>query len=214
MDRLCFTGMVGRSLVAYLRSKGIRLRGRVLDFGSGPGYLLEVLLEQGVACEGADFSDTAVARLDRFRPNPLYRGGHVVRGLPTELDAGAYDVVFFVETIEHLIDEDLGPTIAELRRLLAPDGRLIVTTPNEEDLSSAEVVCPDCGCAFHPIQHVRSWSGASLATFMERSGFRTVSCEAFSLRPSWRRSVLGTWNMRLRKLHLPHLIYIGTPDRA
>ena len=48
-----FSRMVGESLIRFVRRRGVQLSGRVLDFGCGPGFLLEKLLQAGVSCENS-----------------------------------------------------------------------------------------------------------------------------------------------------------------
>lgn len=52
-----------------------------------------------------------------------------VSGAATSLPSGSFTVVTAIETFEHL-GEHLGPTVAEIHRLLEPRGVLLVTTPN------------------------------------------------------------------------------------
>ena len=71
----------------------IGLRGkRVLDYGCGPAYLLEHLLNLGITCEGVDFSKNTVATANqRLGGNPLFRGAHWASELPTALTANRYE---------------------------------------------------------------------------------------------------------------------------
>jgi 2-polyprenyl-3-methyl-5-hydroxy-6-metoxy-1,4-benzoquinol methylase len=46
----------------------------------------------------------------------------------------AYDVVLLIEVIEHILDADLPASLERLRRFVRPGGRIVVSTPNNEDL--------------------------------------------------------------------------------
>jgi len=48
--------------------------------------------------------------------------------------------VLLIETIEHVLQEDLNPMMLEIRRVLSDGAPLVVTTPNGEDLEAAKVV--------------------------------------------------------------------------
>src|SRR5262249_40995134 len=61
------------------------------------------------------------AMIDR---NAFY---HVVDGAVIGFDAGSFDAVLSMETIEHVDDE--GRFVAELHRVLAPGGVLVLSTP-------------------------------------------------------------------------------------
>jgi 2-polyprenyl-3-methyl-5-hydroxy-6-metoxy-1,4-benzoquinol methylase len=66
-----------------------------------------------------------------------------------------FDVVIMAEVIEHVPDRLLGQTLDQVNGLLRDGGIVIVTTPNEENIGQAQVLCPMCRQVFHPWQHVR-----------------------------------------------------------
>jgi SAM-dependent methyltransferase len=178
---------------------------RVLDFGSGHGDLLAHLFHRGIAAHGLEFSaGSAAATRARFASEDRFRGIEVAGALPAPYPDGSFDVVFLVEVVEHLLDEQLEPTVRELSRLLAPGGHVVATTPNAEDLVLEDVHCPDCGATFHRWQHQRSLTAASLATLF--GGFEVVRVEALD----W----AGSRRSRLRRVlrgggGAPHLLYVG-----
>ena len=47
--------------------------------------------------------------------------------------------------------------LEEVRRVLRPGGHVIMTTPHREDMGKNEVLCPNCRCVFHRMQHLRSF---------------------------------------------------------
>jgi 2-polyprenyl-3-methyl-5-hydroxy-6-metoxy-1,4-benzoquinol methylase len=145
---------------------------------------------------------------------PNFGGAHLIQSIPTTLPADTFSTVFFIETIEHLLDDDLRATIPELFRIVRPGGHVVVTTPNDENLGVLETVCPDCGCIFHSVQHVRSWNSATIADCMSKAGFDTVAAKTWYLDQSWWRSRLITAGARVLGKRLPHLIYVGTKRSA
>ena len=211
-----FSKRYGTALIGLVQLFGVRLRRkRVLDFGCGSGYLLDALLARNIPCSGADFSEDAVAVVQkRLGGNPLFHGVQLVRGLPTSIEDESYDAVFFIETIEHLLDDDLKVTLQELNRILRPGGLLIVTTPNAEELSQAESICPDCGCIFHPVQHVRSWDKDSLSSTMRDFGFSTVACRPFYLQRTRPQSLVISGLVKTLGKPLPNLLFIGRKQAA
>jgi len=169
--------------------------------------------------EKNDVHDWMSGSLIRFaRANGSDLGGQVLElgsrsgpldGAHTTLSSETYSTAFVVDTIEHLPDDELRVLIAELHRALRPDGSLVVVAPNEEKLQIGETVCPDCGCMFHRLQHVRSWTDGSLAAFMSECGFATVASTPWYLDQRWWKSRLITTAARTLGKRLPNLIYVG-----
>lgn len=207
-----FSQRYGAAIIVLVQLFGVRnlRRGQVLDFGCGSGYLLDALLARNIPCAGADFSEDSVAVVEkRLGDNSLFHGVQLVRRLPTDIPDGSYDTVFLIEAIEHLLDDDLEVTLTELHRILRPGGVVVVTTPNDEQLTQAESICPDCGCIFHPVQHVRSWDQASLSTTMRQFGFDTVRSRPLYLQRSWLQTLAVTGLMAALRRPLPNLLFIG-----
>ncbi|WP_291270794.1 class I SAM-dependent methyltransferase [Geothrix sp.] len=174
-----FSYQSGTGIVGVLKAL-TPLAGRVLDYGCGPGYLVERLLAMGVGCEGADLSEATVAAANqRLGEHPLWRGARVIDPVFSDEREGLLDLVICVETIEHLLPPGLPSILQRLCRMLKPgSGRLFITTPHAEDLARAQVFCPECGSVFHRYQHLSQFTKASLTELMEREGFSTLACEA------------------------------------
>ncbi len=206
----CWSRQVGQALLRHV-SRYIVLSGRILDYGCGPGYLLRDLLKTAptAVIQGADSSPETVKLVNRLLgAEQRFGGASLVNTTPTHYEAASFDILFFVETIEHTPANLRAAALAELRRLLRPGGTVVVTTPNEEDLAANQVICPDCGALYHRIQHLSSWDRESLRQAMEEAGFRTHRCDALHLRPTF--SFLHALKDRLSKRqHLPHLVYLG-----
>jgi 2-polyprenyl-3-methyl-5-hydroxy-6-metoxy-1,4-benzoquinol methylase len=179
---------VGRGIARFLRLAECE-GGRVLDFGCGPGYLLAHLSTRVRECYGVDFSREAVEATERLlQSRPTWRGATVLQRVPTDFANGSFDVVTCLETVEHLRDEQLDATLAELRRLVRPGGTLFLTTPNGEDLASGYTYCPFCDTRFHQWQHVRSLTEDVLRRTLEAHSFSVLFCQGIDL---WRFETVG-----------------------
>jgi len=99
---------------------------RVLDAACGEGYGSALLSREAATVVGVDDGAAAIAhaRARYHAPNLAYVQGSVL-ALP--LADASVDLVVSFETIEHLGEQR--EMLAEFRRVLAPDGVLILTAP-------------------------------------------------------------------------------------
>lgn len=103
---------------------------RVLDVGCGQGRLLGVLRSRGVRNLAGVGWDIAVPPLSLgFKKIDLSQAGWAAA-----LEGRRYDWVASTEVIEHLVNPF--QYLSEMRRLVAEDGRLLLTFPNVHNLRS------------------------------------------------------------------------------
>jgi 2-polyprenyl-3-methyl-5-hydroxy-6-metoxy-1,4-benzoquinol methylase len=148
------------------------LRGRqsVLDYGCGTGYIIPHLLQRGHQVWGLDFSADSIDSVNaQFRGRDGFEGAYLADDLARQ--GRKFDAIVSIEVIEHLDDHHLAKTLSSFGTLLAPGGVVILTTPNDENLSGSEAFCPVCEHVFHRWQHVRSWSAQSLPAHLTSHGF-------------------------------------------
>ncbi|MQC19069.1 MAG: class I SAM-dependent methyltransferase [Chloroflexi bacterium] len=99
---------------------------RVLDLGSGRGWLMRMLDDQLGADTppvGLDFSREALRLARRDERNPRREAG-LVQGSATALPfrAGAFNLILCGHLVKHLDDVDLTGLMLEIRRVLEPGG--------------------------------------------------------------------------------------------
>ena len=117
-------------LARYRWAAGAVAGREVLDAGCGEGYGARLLVRLGGAarCTGVDVDERAVAGArDAYGEDEAldFQAGDITR-LPFE-DA-TFDVVTCFETIEHVAAQQ--EAVAELARVLRPDGTLLISSPN------------------------------------------------------------------------------------
>ena len=98
---------------------------RVLDVASGAGFGLAMLRSAGARVIGMDYDADALREVRHLSP-----GAPLVHADATTLPLrdASLDVVVSFETLEHVPDAEA--MVREIRRVLQPDGWLILSTPN------------------------------------------------------------------------------------
>ncbi len=178
--RQYFSHQVGHGVVALLAKTG-RLSGDVLDYGCGPGFLIDHLLgsrTRNLRVHGADTSTHAVRDVNaRLQGQPGFQGVTQLDGFPSPFEADRFDVVTCIETLEHLDDATLHHVTADIHRLLRPGGIAIFTTPFAEQLEQNMVYCPFCDSEFHRVQHMRSLTAESMSGLLRQQGYAVLFCD-------------------------------------
>ena len=97
---------------------------RILDLGCGTGWFTERLAELGPAT-GLDLNDEAMAEAARRCPHITFLGGDIHQ---QRLEPGSFDLIVSLQVIAHV--EDQPGFMRRVAELLAPGGRLVITTNN------------------------------------------------------------------------------------
>ncbi len=157
---------------------------RALDLGCGDGHFSGVLAGAVTAVTGADVAEAALTRARRRHPGLCFERVPFDGELPFE--DGAFDLVWASEVIEHVADT--ARWLSEVRRVLAPRGRLLVTTPSHSRARLArygiDAFSPPLG------DHLHLYSRRSLTGLLDEFGFALVVVRAAGGRPL-RRLLLG-----------------------
>ncbi len=182
-----------RRLLRYCQ--GIPTQARILDVGCGDGFHMRLLRDYGEpnwSLEGVDIDPRAVARATKDGLN-VHEGSIETLDLP----AGHYDVIYALQTIEHLADP--GAFMTKAHRLLKPGGRLVLVTDNIQSIDFRLFRRSYWG-GYHFPRHWNLFTAASLTGLAERTGFRTLKVCTIVSPVNWVYSIHNS------------LVGIGAPD--
>lgn len=113
--------------VALLEALTVPPGSRVLEIGCNPGQFTELLVQAGYRVSGLDLHPEHRRALWAHLGVEMRRANLEDEPIPYPDDA--FDAVLFSEVIEHLPGSPL-PALEEIRRVLAPGGLLVLSTPN------------------------------------------------------------------------------------
>jgi len=104
---------------------------RLLDFGCGEGHFARHLAHDcGVTVTGVDASPAMLAEAQRMDPTGTYL---LYRGCLAELLAGQrFDRICATFVVCEIPDTELRYILRDMRKLLAPGGKLVFLEPNQE----------------------------------------------------------------------------------
>lgn len=139
------------------------LRGTVVDAGAGEGYGARALVAAGAATVIAvEYDEITCAHAAR-----TYADVEVVRANLDALPLAdvSVDALVSCQVIEHLWD--LPRFLRECRRVLRPQGTIVVTTPNRLTFS------PGLARGMRPLNpfHVEEFDAEQVAAFLDDAGF-------------------------------------------
>lgn len=146
---------------------------RLLDVGCGPGTFIGNYLD-GVDTLGVDLSTAQIAYATSAYGTPSHRfSTQPVAGL---VAAGErFDAVTMIELIEHLTAGDAVRLLADIRKLLTPDGLLVVTTPNYASLwPLIELGVNALSPVSYLDQHINKYRRGLFASHLAEAGYRDV----------------------------------------
>jgi ubiquinone/menaquinone biosynthesis C-methylase UbiE len=103
----------------------VRPDDRALDLGCGAGEFTRELASAAGSVIGVEVAEAALERARRAAPDADFRLAPIDGALP--LQDASIDLVWASEVIEHV--SDTATWLSEIRRVLAPAGRLLLTTP-------------------------------------------------------------------------------------
>ncbi len=153
---------------------------RVLDLGAGPGVLGRYLREErGCTVDGVEYNPVAAAEAAPWY-GQLECADLEGLALAEYFAEGQYDYIVCADILEHL--RQPGEILAQLTRLLAPNGRVLVSVPN---VAYAGLIAEMLAGEFRyrpegllDETHLRFFNRTSLIQLLEDHGLRVAVLDA------------------------------------
>jgi SAM-dependent methyltransferase len=158
---------------------------RALDLGCGSGAFTALLSQRGARAIGVDIAESALARARHEHPAGDYRLASINGPLP--LADNSFELVWASEVIEHVADT--AAWLSEVRRVLVPAGRLLLTTPNHGRL---RVALGGVERFSEPLgDHLHLYTARSLAVLLDQFHFAGVEVRRATGPPLLRRLLMA-----------------------
>jgi SAM-dependent methyltransferase len=161
---------------------------RVLDLGCGAGRFVKALQDAGADPVGIEIAEAALERARAVAPGAEFALLEPDGTIP--LAHGSVDLVWCSEVLEHVAD--VSALLYEARRVLRPDGRLLVTVPYHGRVKDVLLALLRFEAHFDPLgQHLRFFTRRSLAATLEATGFEPVRIGTAGGLPLLRESLVA-----------------------
>lgn len=159
---------------------------RVLDLGCGDGRFSAAIAEAGAAVVGVDVSAEALGRARRRSPELEFRA--VAPGGRLPFADAEFDCVFCSAAIAQVVD--VAAFMSEVRRVLKPQGRLLLTTPYHGRLKNVVTAIHSFDEHFSPMgPQLRFFTKRTLGELAASFGFERIRLRAVGGPPLMREQI-------------------------
>ena len=154
--------MLGRKRELVQKTTGLKT-GRILDVGTGTGFLLNEMKRNGWQVTGTEKSDNArdfskkEFGLEIHEPDQLF-----------QFEKESFDAITLWHVMEHI--HKLNETIATFSKLLKPNGKLIIAVPNPNSYDARHY--KEFWAAYDVPRHIWHFGPEQMKQFGEKHGFR------------------------------------------
>jgi 2-polyprenyl-3-methyl-5-hydroxy-6-metoxy-1,4-benzoquinol methylase len=163
----------------------------ILDAGCGSGMLAALLARDNpsIRVTGVDNNDQAISFCrGQWKDLPNIRFIQSQIDDLGQLKDESFDGIAFLEVIEHIAEQQAQNVLAEFYRLLKPNGKLVISTPNRQScwpmlewIMDTLRLAPQMRAA----QHEHLYSGSELAAQAQNAGLLTLHKQRIHFIAPW-----------------------------
>lgn len=188
-----FTLESKRSFVQKATGRGV---GMHLDVGSGTGSFVHVMEKAGWSSTGLEPDEAARETAAKLYKADVFPADHLF-----SLPDGTYNAITMWHVLEHV--HRLDDYITQLKKLLAPGGKLIIAVPNYTSADAEHY--GRYWAAYDVPRHLYHFSPTSMRQLMERHGMRVVKTK-----PMWLDSFyVSMLSEKYKKGSFLKALYVG-----
>ena len=150
-NRYPFAGY--ETVLSYIANQIEPKQSKILDIGVGTGVLTKRLYDLGATISGIDFSAQMLATAQASMPKATFIQWDFNHGLPPQFSSEKFDYIISSYAIHHLTDAQKITFIQVLKKVLQPNGKIIIADVAFETTAALQV----CRA-----EHTQIWDEAEL----------------------------------------------------
>ena len=144
---------------------------KILDFASGYGFLMQLLINENYSVEGLEISSDRLNIAHKRLPNAtIYTNNLLLEDVPEQL-VEKYNVITMFHVLEHIIEPEL--LLSKIRKMLLPGGKLVIEVPNVNNIMMD--ISPEFNDFFYIRDHVSYYTPEILTELLKKTGFKDFS---------------------------------------
>jgi 2-polyprenyl-3-methyl-5-hydroxy-6-metoxy-1,4-benzoquinol methylase len=105
-------------------------RGSILDIGCGVGNFLLALSTQGFSGVGVDFNESSINQANEKAKRNKLPISFLCQDATTISEDNLFDFIVMNDITEHVSDDELIKIFKKVKKLLKPNGKFLIHTPN------------------------------------------------------------------------------------
>lgn len=167
--------------------------GKILDLGCAPGHMGIILHNLGFEMHGIDLNQLwEETYLDREWLQTLHVQALDVERQPLPFPDATFDGAVFAEVLEHIAIASPVQVMQEIRRVLKPEAKMLLTTPNVCNLANILALAKGKNIFWAPEifyggtdRHNREYTPAEVVTAVEQAELQVVDRFLFNGPNNW-----------------------------